>query len=222
VIGILIALQLNNWNQQRKERIEELKILIQLKSDLMESKKEIHRANKENSRIIGNFNELITNLQQTKTYTSNLDSAFGEIPLWAAPYISNSTYETLKSKGLDMISNDKLRNAISVYFNTDIPILLNDWGKWEWNINQQVVLPWYSKNCRYYSHILAKPNDYNNLVANPDELLNILSLLIRSHNYGIEKCYALEHKMDHLIMLIDTELNKSRFKTEKNNADSIS
>ncbi|NNC35807.1 MAG: hypothetical protein HKO09_13100, partial [Croceitalea sp.] len=33
VIGILIALQINNWNEQRKDRIREQIILNNLKSD---------------------------------------------------------------------------------------------------------------------------------------------------------------------------------------------
>ncbi|MDZ7614442.1 MAG: DUF6090 family protein [Flavobacteriaceae bacterium] len=34
VIGILIALQINNWNNNRLEKLEEIKILISVKNDL--------------------------------------------------------------------------------------------------------------------------------------------------------------------------------------------
>ena len=34
VIGILIALQINNWNENRKERIQEVKYLENIKSDI--------------------------------------------------------------------------------------------------------------------------------------------------------------------------------------------
>jgi len=33
VIGILIALQINNWNEVRKERLKEQELLIQLQAD---------------------------------------------------------------------------------------------------------------------------------------------------------------------------------------------
>ena len=39
VIGILIALQINNWNQQRKDKIEEGNILVNLHSEFSENKK---------------------------------------------------------------------------------------------------------------------------------------------------------------------------------------
>ena len=37
VIGILIALQLNNWNEVRKIRIQEIKTLKELRSDLLQN-----------------------------------------------------------------------------------------------------------------------------------------------------------------------------------------
>lgn len=35
VIGILIALQINNWNEERKSRIEEIEILKSIKLDFI-------------------------------------------------------------------------------------------------------------------------------------------------------------------------------------------
>jgi len=206
VIGILIALQVNNWNEHRKERNEEVKMLIELKSDLMESRGELERADRANLKTIHLYKRLVAAMQQKKKYNTSLDSAFGSIPLWAAPYFTNSAYETLKSKGLDIISNDGLRTSITKFYNTDISILENDWNKWEWNINQQVVLPWFTKHCRYYSKYLAKPNNYKALVSHDEQLLNILGLLLRSRRYGINKCELMEHKIDHLVDQIDSEL----------------
>ena len=38
VIGILIALQINNWNDLNKKRMQEVKILSEVKNDLIESR----------------------------------------------------------------------------------------------------------------------------------------------------------------------------------------
>ena len=43
VIGILIALQLNNWNQQKKDIKVEKETLLALKEDLLSSKKQLDR-----------------------------------------------------------------------------------------------------------------------------------------------------------------------------------
>ena len=44
VIGILIALQINNWNEQRKERKLEVQIYTELKSDLLQTRNDINEA----------------------------------------------------------------------------------------------------------------------------------------------------------------------------------
>jgi hypothetical protein len=41
VIGILIALQLNTWNEERKRANQERTILLSLKSDFIESKERL-------------------------------------------------------------------------------------------------------------------------------------------------------------------------------------
>ena len=41
VIGILIALQINNWNQNRLDSNQEQQILLQLKSEFQENLKEL-------------------------------------------------------------------------------------------------------------------------------------------------------------------------------------
>ena len=41
MIGILIALQVNNWNENRKAEEKELKLLIELKDDLIETKNDL-------------------------------------------------------------------------------------------------------------------------------------------------------------------------------------
>lgn len=51
VIGILIALQINNWNEFRKERKREEMYLNSLKSDLRESQAELRRVIDKTDRV---------------------------------------------------------------------------------------------------------------------------------------------------------------------------
>ncbi len=41
VIGILIALQVNNWNEQRKDKLKETALVSQLQSDLLQTEEEL-------------------------------------------------------------------------------------------------------------------------------------------------------------------------------------
>ncbi len=216
VIGILIALQVNNWNQDRKENLVALQILFDIQSNLTESVHELQRANTANRFGIKQFNRLIEHIEKQQPYTSGLDSIFGSIPLWAAPYFTTSAYEAFKSKGPELIKNDKLKKIITQFYDRDISTLQNDWDKWEWSINQQIVLPWFVQNCRYQanSSVLATPVDYPAILEDKT-ILNILSLVIRSREYGIEKAEQMEKKIEMIIGQIETELQERGYQKQQ-------
>ncbi|MBT8375687.1 MAG: hypothetical protein KJO22_02340, partial [Bacteroidia bacterium] len=78
VIGILIALQINNWNQKRLERIEEKLILTNLKEDFEEAITEFEFLNDIRNNIISAAT-IIYNKQpeEVTNYSSKyLDSLF--------------------------------------------------------------------------------------------------------------------------------------------------
>lgn len=212
VIGILIALQVNNWNQNRKESYVELQILFDIQSNLTESLHELQRANKSNQIGIRQFNKLIEHIEKQQPYTPGLDSIFGTIPLWAAPYFTTSAYEAFKSKGPELIKNDSLKKIITQFYDRDISTLQNDWDKWEWSINQQIVLPWFVQNCRYQTNsgLLATPVDYPAILKDKT-ILNILSLVIRSREYGIEKSEQMEKKIEMIVRQIEMELLRREY-----------
>ncbi len=58
VVGILIALSINNWNQGRLERIEEKKLLQSLKIDFEETRNYFKRLNTRRNESLFVFNEL--------------------------------------------------------------------------------------------------------------------------------------------------------------------
>ena len=112
VIGILIALQINNWNDQRiskKEVITQLKILSnELKDDinLFESQ-------------IKSYPERVDYLQKlSQGEYEELDlSLFFEIVVWNdTPILFGDSYVNLKTKGgIDLIDDNDLKNKLGFY-----------------------------------------------------------------------------------------------------------
>jgi len=112
VIGILIALQINNWNDQRiskKEVITQLKILSnELKDDinLFESQ-------------IKSYPERVDYLQKlSQGEYEKLDlSLFFEIVVWNdTPILFGDSYFNLKTKGgIDLIDDNDLKNKLGFY-----------------------------------------------------------------------------------------------------------
>jgi len=113
VIGILIALQINNWNENRKERQIEEKILKEiyanLESDITNLKLKIEETNAfktANLKVLEHLENKTPLTDTLKFYYSRLNG-FGTFrPITVG-------YENLKSKGADIIQNDSLRAAIS-------------------------------------------------------------------------------------------------------------
>jgi len=113
VIGILIALQINNWNITNKTKILEIKTLNELRSDLIQniSDIDINLARLEECK---QANELIIyHIENNLPYNDSLAFYFSKL----YPYITFSpiqtTYNNLNQTGMNLISNESLRANIS-------------------------------------------------------------------------------------------------------------
>ncbi|MFH6768360.1 DUF6090 family protein [Gaetbulibacter aquiaggeris] len=213
VIGILIALQLNIANELRQERKVELNLLNDIKSDLIESQKNIKETYGYNQDQIGQLKYLATYVSKDLPYTAELDTIFGEFPTWTSPYLTYTSYETLKSKGVDFIKNDVLKAKITNIYESDFANLINDWDKWVWNINQDIVMPFFAENIRsdLENSSFAIPNDFETLKKD-EKFLNTLSLIIKVRSFGVTKCLKIDKKLDTLIGDINKELDSRNFK----------
>ena len=120
VVGILIALQINNWNEQSKESKLELEILIGLSNDLANNNVKIASMISRDSLIISGNQHLLTLLKDNDSqYNDSLEFSFGNINRYDVFFPQSMAYESLKSKGFHTIKNDSLRtNIIELYDET--------------------------------------------------------------------------------------------------------
>lgn len=114
VIGILIALSINNWNERNKERAIEKNYLKNIKSDLQ---KEISNneyfidfrySKAEAASYLLNTNEP-DDLASAENYAQQYENLF----MWSTYVPNNNTFKELLSSGkLSIISNDTLKNKL--------------------------------------------------------------------------------------------------------------
>ena len=212
VLGILIALQINNWNEHRKLKNEELKLLLEVKSNLETTLANFKNDSQNNSKLIHDYNKIKYYIEEDLIYNTQLDSAFGRLKSWSSPYPIYTAYTTLKTKGLDIISNESLRRKIANMYEFEFTRLSTDYDKAEWIIYQEVIIPFYSKHLRIYrkdSMTLARPNDFEYL-KNNDEFLNLLELVINERKSGLKMYKRITLDISYLIGDIEKELNSRK------------
>lgn len=113
VIGILIALSINNWNEQRKATKQEVKILKELKNDLVTNLNEINETynttkTREQSTVL-----ILDYFKSNKPVNDSLKMAFENINMDGLFNIANTTYKFIESQGINTLSNDSLRIRIT-------------------------------------------------------------------------------------------------------------
>ncbi|MDM9632125.1 DUF6090 family protein [Robiginitalea aurantiaca] len=120
VIGILIALQVDNWNEERQERIAELNFLSRLREDLKVDnayfRKRIEEAN--SSEAAGKiFLKKLFEKQQSLEEAVSLWDLFREFHSSEMLTIQNSTYsEMLYAGRLELITDRELKSLLLEYY----------------------------------------------------------------------------------------------------------
>jgi hypothetical protein len=123
VIGILIALQINNWNENRKDNKLEANYKLRLLEDLKEEEAYLQTFMDYNTQVIFHAKKAIKLFENPGQITNNPNQDL--IDLYQASQIidgnsTTSTYQELIASGqINLIRNDNLRTSIISYFELD-------------------------------------------------------------------------------------------------------
>lgn len=112
VIGILLALQINTWNEQRNLKQREVKFLKELRSNLDRNTEVFRKFEELQGGLINNMNRLVELRQSSLPFNDSLAPYFVGITWLEQINLVTSAYETMKTGGLDIISSDSLRLRI--------------------------------------------------------------------------------------------------------------
>lgn len=118
VIGILIALQVNNWNEDRKARKLEKSLLENLAKNLEQNCERLERRIayiKTNHK----YEKIILSAIENKSYHDSLERIFPKVLINVQPsnfQLSQIGYEAIKNKGFEIIHDETLRTEITSFF----------------------------------------------------------------------------------------------------------
>jgi len=217
VIGILIALSINNWNQENDNKIKERSALEGIKTSLngdLNLYEDIYQ--KRFDRKKRGIDFLIqASYQSLKVPHDTLMGYFRNMGTDIYFRLDNGPYDALKSAGFELIRNKKLRIEIINTYEVALPAYakfingqIDDYTSIEQEYRKKLLTIKIVKtdNSEYRSLDVFK---VSNVLQNPS-FLELLDIEISKYYNYVNRLKSVKQIMKSLIEKIDQELQKSK------------
>jgi hypothetical protein len=117
-VGVLLALAVNSWWQERQDRRAEVETLVEIRADLRTDSTDVTGNLGGLQYAKARLDSLSTHLDHRRPYDPSLDSMAAVLGWWIDHQRNAAGYATLKSRGLRLVTNDSLRQAIARFYET--------------------------------------------------------------------------------------------------------
>ena len=178
VIGILIAIQVNNWNENRKGRQYEQYILQEIVNNLAGDGEQIKRMLKQREKTQFSITRmekyLFANQYDQDTFAYDL----GQLFTFERYFPIRTSYEVAKANGLQ-ISNQELRTQIANYYEYEQNIVQSSIKDIENSFLQDLrPIPQQHFSINYGNSVIFNGAPNINLI---DDVKSILKLFVPNH-----------------------------------------
>ena len=136
MIGILLALQVNNWNADKKANKLEDKLLIELRSAIHADTLMIETAIVDNENAKSSCQIIISHFVQNLPIHDSLQLHFENANLWWKLLLRKSAFENAKSYGLHFIRDDSTRLLLTNFYEFQV--------LWSNTMNERQTLYYYN------------------------------------------------------------------------------
>ena len=116
VIGILVAMQINNWNETRKLNARMISALNEVKEDLIKDTIELNQNIKLQELDLAAQKRIIHVLEKKQSFTENEYRDLGRVELKREVTLIRNGFDLLKEIGLSNMNDETLRNALTTYY----------------------------------------------------------------------------------------------------------
>ena len=212
VIGILIALQINNWNEGRKSIQKGHEVLVDIRENVKFNTIQFQKDIEITRNVINSIDIILKNITDTKVYNDSLGKHLRRATYWETSRWKSSGYAALINHGVEIIQSKKLREAIIDLYEISYPELSEYTRLSEGNF--PVILPkWLElieRESTAFSTFLehkSSPFDYQEIIESRI-FRSILTFLRSQRVVEIQLRNSSIEKNQELIELIDKEILK--------------
>ena len=217
VIGILIALSINNWNEERKDRIEELSALIDLKKEFESNRNDIDS--------LYQFKRIRTNEWETYLSTVSNPDLHDSLRSVGRPTIgfrifnfSSTILNSILTTGkIDKIQNDSLK-----YILTNWEDILSD-HNWYIKMQESYVPQFLETEARLLPNAAILISDTPNYFHSEEQIKTLRLSAIENKEYQyvmtynlhslklqLEATNRLKRSVNQVINLLDQEISNRK------------
>lgn len=227
VIGILIALQLNNWNELRKRRNLEIEIYKELYRDIDLTREEVENDRNAHISLLQCVDSLLTHLTEKRSYdpviVDRLLCSVADLQV----YPKTSGFDALKSIGLDLLTNDSIRSQLTDLYQLELERVVKQGKEYTQTSSlQQIMNPYLNT----YLTIDASRKTPREVIAEKDSTITFFTYeqTIRDYDKMIEdtkffsllnrvqwirrdkvrRHYYLRRRLEKAMVAIEEEINR--------------
>ena len=208
VIGILIALSINNWNNDKKDKQAELKYLNQIRKSLQENNLILKERIVNDERTLKFGDQLYSHFKTKKELNDSIKRVLVVLLNDQMISFNIAAFENLKNDGLSFISNDDLKFEIINIYDKELKYIQNIFANQFENYLSGVINPFFSDNFEFVSnekYMSAEPNNYQDLLSN-NKTTNIISMVNTMRSYAISNYSNTQKKINEIIIKLDKEI----------------
>lgn len=216
VIGILIALQINNWNEDRKEKIKEIKLLSALQEDFQTNQKNLQKALNSYPKIEHRLESQLTFLGNTNQLMNDSIKDFLSISgFYNTEIIESGLNVLLSSENLQLITKDSLKKHLTAYPSYISVFKKNEKETFDLVLNEHrpilekhiSLAELYRRNFQLDTSLSFITSDFDKLIQDRD-FQNVLVKEMIYIGFTLNKAIILLNKTEEILREINGELSK--------------
>ena len=212
VVGILIALSINNQNEERKSTQKGEEILADIRENVEFNNMQFQKDIDVNRKAMNSIDIVLDNITIVKTYNDSIARHLRFATWWASSRWKSSGYEALVGHGVDIIQSEKLRKSIINLYEISYPEIAENTRLSEGNWH--TILPFWleliNRDRNDYTAAdqhEARPFDYQKIVES-NMFESILTFNRSQRVLDIQLRNNCMEKNREIIDLINKELSK--------------